>query len=112
VKFEGSAHFNLVAFELVKIMGWLGPDTRMDIRTKVGDRFPFRMMHFMNIPGNTFEGTMSAPFYEPFFLKFVDYASPILREVDVWLWIVEDRKAEQVGKLKHVSVERRAESRN
>jgi hypothetical protein len=29
----------------------------------------------------------------------LEYASPRLREVDVWLWIVEDRRAEQVFEL-------------
>jgi hypothetical protein len=62
VKFEGSAHFNLVAFEPVKIMGWPGPDSRMTIRLKAGDRFPFGIIDFKNIPGNEFEGTMSVPF--------------------------------------------------
>jgi hypothetical protein len=96
VTFEGSAHFNMVTFEPVKIKGWPGPDSRMAIRLKAGDRFPFGIIDFRNIPGNEDEGIMSAPFYAPFWSKFVEYASPRLREVDVWLWIVEDQKAEQV----------------
>ena len=31
--------------------------------------------------------------------KFVEYASPKLREVDIWLWTVEDRRAEQVYEI-------------
>jgi hypothetical protein len=96
VWFEGDAQFNLVTFEPLKIHGWPGSDARMAIRTKAGDRFPFAIIDFRNIPGSSFEGTMSTPFYEPFFSKFVDYANPKFREVDVWLWIVEDRKSEQV----------------
>ena len=42
---------------------------------------------------------MSTPFYEPFLSKFVDYASPKFKEVDIWLWIVEDRRAEQVYEI-------------
>jgi hypothetical protein len=37
---------------------------------------------------------MITPFYEPLLSKFVDYASPKFRKVDIWLWIVEDRRAE------------------
>ena len=29
----------------------------------------------------------------------MDYASPKFREVDIWLWIVEDRRAEQVYEI-------------
>ena len=53
--------------------------------TKAGDRFPFAMMDFRNIPGASFKGTMSTLFYEPFFTKFVDCASPKFKEVSVWL---------------------------
>ena len=42
---------------------------------------------------------MSTPFYKPFMSKFVEYANPKLREVDKWLWIVEDRRAEQVFEI-------------
>ena len=99
VSFEGDAHFNLVTVDPLKIQGWPGSDARKAIRTKAGDRFPFAMIDFRNIPGASFEGTMSTPFYEPFFTKFVDYGSPKFREVDVWLWIVEDRRAEQVYEI-------------
>ena len=99
VRFEGSAQFNLVTFEPLKIQGWPGPDSRMAIRTKAGDRFPFGIIDFRNIPGSSFEGSMSTLFYERFLSKFVDYGSPKFREVDIWLWIVEDRRAEQVFDL-------------
>jgi hypothetical protein len=99
VQFEGDAYFNLVTFEPLKIQGWPGQDARMAIRTKAGGRFPFGMIDFRNIPGSSFEGTMSTLFYDPFLSKFVDYASPKFREIDVWLWIVEDRRAEQVYDL-------------
>ena len=99
VSFEGDAHFNLVTLEPPKIQGWPGVDARKAIRTNAGDRFPFGMIDFRNIPGSSFEGTMSTPFYEPFLSKFVDYASPKFREVDIWLWIVEDRRAEQVYEI-------------
>src|ERR1700737_2742336 len=52
-----------------------------------------------NIPGSSFKRTMSTLFYDPFLSKFVDYASPKFREIDIWLWIVEDRRAEQVFEL-------------
>ena len=99
VQFEGDASFNLVTLEPLKIQGWPGQDARMAIRTKAGDRFPFGMIDFRNIPGSSFEGTMSTLFYDPFLSKFVDYASPKFREIDIWLWIVEDRRAEQVFDL-------------
>ena len=99
VSFEGDAQFNLVTLEPLKIQGWPGVDARKVIRTNARDRFPFGMIDFRNIPGSSFEGTMSTPFYEPFLSKFVDYASPKFREVDVWMWIVEDRRAEQVYEI-------------
>lgn len=99
VSFEGAAQFNPVTFEPLKIHGWPGPDPRKSIRTKAKDRFSFALLDFRNIPGSSFEGTMSVPFYEPFLSKFVEYASPRLREPEVWLWIVEDRRAEQVYEI-------------
>ena len=57
------------------------------------------MIDFRNIPGSSFEGTMNTPFYEPFLSKFVDYASPKFREVDIWLWIVEDKRAKQMYEI-------------
>ena len=39
---------------------------------------------------------MSSPFYDIFITKFVDYGCPRFREVDIWLWIVEVKKSEQV----------------
>ena len=50
VSFEGDVHFNLVTFEPLKIKGWPGQEARMAIRTKAGDRFPFGMIDFKNIP--------------------------------------------------------------
>ena len=96
VSFEGDAHFNQVAFEPLKIHGRPGLESRKGIRLRADDCFPFGLIDFRNIPGSTFEGSMSTPFHEPFMAKFVEYASPRLREVDVWLWIVEDRRSEQV----------------
>lgn len=99
VTFEGDAAFNPVVFDPLKIQGWPGTEARKAIRIKAGDKFPFSLIDFRNIPGGSIEGAMSSPFYEPFFSKFVDYASPRLREVDIWLWIVEDKKSEQVYEL-------------
>ena len=99
VKFEGEAHFNLVTMEPLKIHGWPGVEPRKAIRIKANDHFPFALIDFRNIPGSSFEGTMSTLFHEQFMAKFVDYASPKLREVDIWLWIVEDRRAEQVHEI-------------
>ena len=99
VSFEGDAHFNLVTVEPFKIQGWSGTDARKAMRTKAGDRFPFGMIDFRNIPGASFEGTKSTRFYEPFLSKFVDYANPKFREVNVWLWIVGDRRAKLVYKM-------------
>ena len=99
VRFEGSAHFNPVTFDPLKIQGWPGPEARMAIRTKAEGRFPFGMIDFRNIPYGSTEGAMSSLFYEKFIAKFVDYGSPRFREVDVWMWIVEDRKSEQVYDL-------------
>lgn len=96
ISFEGDAHFNPVSFTPFVIQGWPGNDPRKAIRLKAKDRFPFAILDFRNIPGSSFEGTMSTPFYEPFLTKFNDYGSPRLREPDVWLWMVEDRRAEQV----------------
>ena len=99
VSFKGDTYFNLVTLDPLKIQGWPGSDSRKAIRTKAGDRFSFAMIDFKNIPGASFERTMSTPFYEPFFSKFVHYVSPKFREVDIWLWIVEDRRAEQVYEI-------------
>jgi hypothetical protein len=71
--FEGDAHFNLVTLDPLKIQGWPGSYARKPIRTKIGDRFPFGMIDFKNIPRSSFEGTISTPFYEPLLYKFVDY---------------------------------------
>ena len=93
VHFEGDEHFNLVILKPLKIQGWPGVDARKEIRTRARDRFPFGMIDFRNNPGSSFEGTMSTLFHEPFMSKFADYASTKLREIDIWLWIVEDRRA-------------------
>lgn len=63
---------------------------------KTKDQFPFGIIDFRNIPGSTFEGTISTLFNEGFMAKFNDYASPKLREPDVWLWIMDGRRSEQV----------------
>jgi hypothetical protein len=99
VSFEGEAFFNPVSLKPLKIQGWPGVESRKQIRVNAADRFPFGLIDFRNIPGHETEGTMSVPFYGEFMPKFLDYASPRLREVDVWLWIVEDRRAEQVFEL-------------
>lgn len=96
VNFEGDAHFNQVVIEPMKIQGWPGVEPRKAIREQTKGRLTFAIMDFRNIPGSSFEGSMSTPFYEPFLSKLVEYASPNLREPEVWLWIVEDRRAEQV----------------
>ena len=99
VIFEGDAQFNPVTLQPLKIQGWPGNKARKAIRIRAGDRFPFSLSDFRNIHGGSIEGAMSSPFYEPFFSKFADYGSPRLREVDIWLWIVEDMKSEQVYEL-------------
>ena len=99
VSFERDAEFNPVALQPVKIQGWPDNEARKAIRIKAGDKFPFALIHFRNIPGGSIEGAMSNPFYKPLFSKFVDYGSLRLREVDIWLWIVKDKKSEQVYEL-------------
>jgi hypothetical protein len=96
---KGKRLFNLVSFKPIKIQGWPGVESRKQIRVNATDRFSFGLIDFRNILGHTFEGTMSTPFYEGFMPKFVEYTSPKLREVDVWLWIVEDRRAEHVFEI-------------
>lgn len=76
-----------------------GVDSKKAIRTKTKNWFPFRIINFRKIPRSLFEGTMSILFYEPFVLKLVDYANTKLRELDIWLWIVEDRRTEQVYEI-------------
>ena len=71
----------------------------MVIWTKIGDRFSFGMIDFRNILGSSFEGTMSTLFYEPFLFQCVNYVSPKFKEINIWLWIVEDKRTEQVYKL-------------
>jgi hypothetical protein len=39
---------------------------------------------------------MSTLFHKPVLAKLVDYATPKLGEINIWLWIVEYRRAEQV----------------
>lgn len=99
ITFEGDAFFNLVTFNPLKIQGWPGVESRKAIRVRAGDRFPFGLLDFRNAPGGAIEGALSCPFYEPFLTKFADYGSPRLREVDIWLFIVEDRRAEQVYEI-------------
>lgn len=100
VNFEGDAQFNPVHVkDPVKIQGWPGLEARKAIRVKAGDRFPFALMDFRNIPGHTIGGSIDAPFYEFFMPKFIEYGCPRFREVDIWLWIVEDVKAEQLYEL-------------
>jgi hypothetical protein len=88
-----------VTLEPLKIQGCPGVEPRKGIRTKTMDHFPFALIDFRNIPGSSFEGTMSTLFHKPFMTKFVDYARPKLREIEIWLWIVEDRRAEQVYEI-------------
>ena len=57
------------------------------------------MIDFRNVLGSLFESNMSTFFYKPFLLKFVDYASSKFKEIDIWLWIVEDRRTKQVYKI-------------
>ena len=99
ITFEGGTHFNLVTMEPLKIQGWLRVEPRKAIRMKANNHFPFALIDFRNIPGSSFEGTMSTMFHEQFMAKFVDYASPKLREIDIWQWIVEHRRAEQVYEI-------------
>lgn len=99
VRFEGEAHFGPVVVEPLKIIGWAGENGRADLRVKANDHISFALLDFRNIPGHTFEGSMSTPFYESFMAKFVDYGCPRMKEPAVWLWIVEDRRAEQVFEL-------------
>lgn len=88
-----------VTLEPLKIQGWPSCEARMAIKIKAGNRFPFSIMDFRNNPGGSIEGAMSCPFYEPFFTKFVDYGSPRFREVDIWLWIVKDKKSKHVYEI-------------
>ena len=99
VSFEGVAHFNEVIGCPLKIKGWEGENMRSAIRAKANDSFSFALMDFRNIPLSSVEGTMSTPFYDTFLTKFIEYASPRLKEPEVWLWIVEDRRAEQVYEI-------------
>jgi hypothetical protein len=92
VTFEGGAHFYPVTLEPLKIQGWLGVEPRKAIKLRAKEHFHFALIDFKNIPSSSFEGTMSTLFHEPFLAKFVDYASPKLREIDTWLWIVEDKR--------------------
>ena len=99
VRFEGSAHFNPVTIEPLKIKGWPGAEARMAIRTKAGGRFPFGMIDFRNIPYGSTERAMSGPFYDKFITKFVDYGCPRFREVDIWLWIIETKSQSRCTSL-------------
>ena len=53
---------------------------------KAKDHISFALLDFKNIMGILFEGAMSMPFYNPFLMKFVEYASPRMKELDVWMW--------------------------
>ena len=96
VRFEGEAHFGPVVVEPLKIIGWAGENGRAQVRIRAKDHISFALFDFRNIPGSTFEGTMVTPFFDPFLAKFTEYGCPRLKEPDVWLLIVEDRRAEQV----------------
>ena len=99
IKFEGDAFFNPVTFDPLKIQGWPGVEARKTIRVKIEDRFPFGLIDWRLVPGGAIEGAISCLFYKPFFTKLVYYGSPRFWEIDIWLWIVEDRRAEQVYEI-------------
>jgi hypothetical protein len=42
---------------------------------------------------------MSILFHEPFMARFIEYASPRLREINIWMWIMEYRKTKQVHEI-------------
>lgn len=56
----------------------------------------FALLDFRNIMRSMLEGTMSTPFYDPFLTKFIECTCPRMKEPNVWLWIVGDKKAEQL----------------
>ena len=67
----------------LEISGWSSVDARKEIKTRARDRFPFAIIDFRNIPGSSFLGTMSTLFHEFFMSKFVVYASPKLKNIDI-----------------------------
>lgn len=42
---------------------------------------------------------MSTCFYNPFLAKFIENMKLMLRETKVWLWFMEDMKAEHVHEI-------------
>lgn len=92
VKFEGEAHFGAVVMKPIKIIGWPNENEHARIWLKAKDHISFALLEFRNYMGSSLKGAMSTPFYNPFLAKFVKYASPKMKEPDVWLWIVEDKK--------------------
>ena len=70
-KFEGEAHFGAVVMEHPKIIGWLEDNGWAQIHVKAKDHISFVLLDFMNIPGSTFEGTMSMLFDNPFLGSFL-----------------------------------------
>jgi hypothetical protein len=92
VHFEGEAHFGAVVMKAIKIIGWPNENEHARIWLNAKDHISFALLEFMNYMGSSLKGIMSTPFYNPFLAKFVEYASPKMKEPDVWLWIVEDKK--------------------
>lgn len=60
---------------------------------------PFGLIDIICIPGCTRQGVKRTPFCEPFMSKFISIKSLDMRELHVWLWIVEHEKMATVTDL-------------
>ena len=69
------------------------------IRMKANDHISFVLLDFGNIPKNLFKGIMDTLLYKPFLAKFVEYVGSMMKHPNVWLWIVEDIRAEHVYEI-------------
>ena len=97
VKFEGEAHFNFVDNTGIRFSGW-GLVTRAQTREGFFN-FPFAVIDYRMVPGSHTKGDMSSPFFDQFMKAFVKFKSPNMHEPEVWLWIVDAERQEQVHDL-------------
>lgn len=66
---------------------------------KANDHIFFVLLDFGNSPKSLFKRTMTTLLYEPFLAKFVEYVGSMMKHPNLWLWIVEDIRANEVEML-------------
>lgn len=60
---------------------------------------PFVLIDLMLVPGSKTKGIMSMPFFDPFMKAFIKFRHPNIGEPNVWLWIVDAERQDEVYDL-------------